>query len=494
MTVAPICLRLLATLLLPAVCVLLCLGFWFSTSEWNATVFGRYTLKWFIGSLVANGVIVLCTWACLRAVWRARAAASANTGSLRTGRFSFRKRFLFGVVVFVALLVPMEVVLRYLDLPASAPGDTLGADISTTYHGFLQQTERIERDGRLVRSYRGKVYDPTTSAEFRIVCLGGSTTWGHHLAPEQTWPAALEATMQSRGYDTEIINAARPWYTTAHSIVSYCLQMRHFDPDVVIVMHGINDLARSFPQPGEPNVEPDYGSYQGPMHRVIHSYKNPAESEFRHLVTLLESSALYRTASSVCDFICRETALDRRFYSVWRTARTAPNIPYRGEIDAGLEVFPTIACYRSNLEYLTRLCLGDGRMVLLSTQAHIYQNDESLEPTGRRDSHRKTLLLNADRIPVSRSGTRKALLAIRKRTLDVAQRLGVPVADPERALGARLDYFIDDLHLSVSGNAAAADAIAETLGPMLCALRDARSPPVASPESIQTAWATHLLP
>ena len=70
--------------------------------------------------------------------------------------------------------------------PESAP---LAEVFDADFHALLQIAGRTRVDGQWVRSYRGRQYDRDKTCDVRIVCLGGSTTWGAHLATEETWPS-----------------------------------------------------------------------------------------------------------------------------------------------------------------------------------------------------------------------------------------------------------------------------------------------------------------
>jgi lysophospholipase L1-like esterase len=81
----------------------------------------------------------------------------------------------------------------------------------------------------------------------RVICCGGSTTYGVDLPIEQTWVALAEADLRRRGRSIELFNAGEPGYTT----LQIQLLLRHYlvpdyRPDGVILYLGYNDsqLAR----------------------------------------------------------------------------------------------------------------------------------------------------------------------------------------------------------------------------------------------------------
>ncbi len=78
---------------------------------------------------------------------------------------------------------------------------------------------------------------------FRIVAMGGSTTYGHQLAVDETWPARLEVILrEDYGYENvEVINAGGPGYSSTHSLINFLLRVVELDPDMVFVYHAVND-------------------------------------------------------------------------------------------------------------------------------------------------------------------------------------------------------------------------------------------------------------
>lgn len=106
--------------------------------------------------------------------------------------------------------------------------------------GFDLAGHKVEFDER---GYRKPAPGGPKSTKYRVLCIGGSTTFDL-LAPtgNETWPAQLA---QLLGPEFEVINAGFPGWTTAESLIS--LELRDIDlhPDLVISFAGLNDL-----QPG----------------------------------------------------------------------------------------------------------------------------------------------------------------------------------------------------------------------------------------------------
>lgn len=71
----------------------------------------------------------------------------------------------------------------------------------------------------------------------RIACLGGSTT-------EDGYPAILQTELRERLPDrpVQVMNFGTVGWTSAHTLVNYCLNVRHYRPDIVVIHHGANEF------------------------------------------------------------------------------------------------------------------------------------------------------------------------------------------------------------------------------------------------------------
>ncbi len=80
---------------------------------------------------------------------------------------------------------------------------------------------------------------------YRIVCLGGSSTYG--IGPSSTftnWPVVLQQELNLRGLakPVEVLNLGLQGYSTFESQVNLALRGVEFRPDLVLVYHTINDM------------------------------------------------------------------------------------------------------------------------------------------------------------------------------------------------------------------------------------------------------------
>ena len=104
-------------------------------------------------------------------------------------------------------------------------------------------------DGKSVNSH-GFVSTPEVPLEkppgtVRVLFLGESSTAGTgvELVDQETWPwQTAEMLRQRLGHEVDFLNGAVSGYTTFESYGRLWSRDRHFSPDVVVVMHGWNEL------------------------------------------------------------------------------------------------------------------------------------------------------------------------------------------------------------------------------------------------------------
>ena len=100
--------------------------------------------------------------------------------------------------------------------------------------------------------YRGSRIPLSRNKKLRILCLGGSTTYGFGVdSPSQTFPAQLEILLNafipqdsilSRRYTgAEVLNAGLEAGTSAEELQQYLFKYSYYQSDVVIVSSGVND-------------------------------------------------------------------------------------------------------------------------------------------------------------------------------------------------------------------------------------------------------------
>jgi lysophospholipase L1-like esterase len=110
-------------------------------------------------------------------------------------------------------------------------------------YGVIQHNE----DG-----YRGERVPREKGSKYRILCLGGSTTYGFGVdSPWKAYPSQIErllntyivndSVLKKKYTGVEVINAGIDGGTSAEELQQYLFKYRYYHPDVVIVNSGVND-------------------------------------------------------------------------------------------------------------------------------------------------------------------------------------------------------------------------------------------------------------
>jgi lysophospholipase L1-like esterase len=93
--------------------------------------------------------------------------------------------------------------------------------------------------------YRGDEIElPKPEGEFRIACLGGSTTYTGHVGNyRKSYPEQLEKELKKLGHENvNIINAGAGNWTSLESLINLQFRVLELDPDMIIIYHAINDI------------------------------------------------------------------------------------------------------------------------------------------------------------------------------------------------------------------------------------------------------------
>ncbi len=117
------------------------------------------------------------------------------------------------------------------------------------------------------QGYRGRAVEfKRTPGIVRVLCLGGSTTygWGENDA-KGTYPAYLEKVLAEKlpagVKGVEVINAGAPWATTAEVLNYYHFKFHYYRPDIVVINVGGNDATGMVLS----HYHPDYSHWRRPM-------------------------------------------------------------------------------------------------------------------------------------------------------------------------------------------------------------------------------------
>jgi lysophospholipase L1-like esterase len=147
--------------------------------------------------------------------------------------------------------------------------------------------------------YRDREFSKTKPAGvFRIVALGGSTTYTVNVADnEKMFTRQLENELKNRldHAHVEVINAGAAGFDSWQSLINLQFRVLDLDPDLVMIYHGVNDIHTRLVEPG---------SYQGDNLGRRKEWEVPRERFW-------EYSAFARLVSRVTNWTPRPRGLGR---------------------------------------------------------------------------------------------------------------------------------------------------------------------------------------
>lgn len=273
--------------------------------------------------------------------------------------------------------------------------------------------------------FRGPEIDvPKPEGTFRILCLGGSSTYGNGPSSnEATYPVRLEHHLRkAKVRGAEVVNLGAPGWTSTESLINLCLRGAELEPDLVLVYHATNDaLAALWPDP-----EPDLSHFRTPW---VHERRSAFERLLEHSQAFLIARA-YLTNH-------RTRGTDQAYYTI------IDHDPNYSEPDLD-RVIPRrgFETFGRNLRHLVAVARAEGAEVAFVVQA--------FHPAEGEGAHH-----------ASGAVRRRAMLGMLEVQAEVAASLEVPLIDTaavlEEAARASLEendnqnVFTNNVHLRNPG-------------------------------------------
>jgi lysophospholipase L1-like esterase len=242
---------------------------------------------------------------------------------------------------------------------------------------------------------------------FNIFCLGGSTT-EFKDQNGRDWPSIVEKNLREKSglENVRIYNQGKQWYTSQHSVINYIENIQKYRPDMLIIMHNINDLLQNadFSRFSGGKFREDYGNFYGPITKIIK----------------------YGTFGNFILEVIR---------SLW----------YQPEIEEiHTQHFPGFIPFERNIKTLIRLAKDSNTKVVLLTQPNIYKDSISSKEIGA------LTMLNKEAIGNGKKWSYKtALSGIRQyndKIREISEEEDIYLIDLEETVPKSLEYFYDDVH------------------------------------------------
>jgi lysophospholipase L1-like esterase len=205
----------------------------------------------------------------------------------------------------------------------------------------------------------------TQSGKIRILFLGGSTTESNEVQEVNRFPSVVERLLQSAGLSVKTVNLGVRGHTTVDSINVLVNRFIELKPDVVVLMHNINDRLRS-------STRQSYVPFLGKTKEISgHTISDKVSST-------LSALADYATYHSNLIFQLRFSS-DYRI--AWLDRETAEDVAAGGikvPVDA-LTRKPDAASFEQYLQIFVAVGKALKVKPVLMTQALGFENNDQVE-------------------------------------------------------------------------------------------------------------------
>ena len=282
------------------------------------------------------------------------------------------------------------------------------------YHSFLQRNPSLP--------YK------VDSTNFNIFCIGGSTT-EFKDGNGRDWPSLVGKKLldQYNFKNIKIYNLGKAWYTTQHSLINYIQNLRKYKPNLIIIMHAINDawMNADFSRFSNGKFREDYGHYLGPAAYVV---------KFPSLVSYMKDS----------------------FNLLWY----ADNIE---EIET--DYFPGLIPFERNLNTIIELSRANSSLVVLLTEPNLYKDSINNQELKALE------MLNQEAIGNGKKWSYKTAFSAMKqyneKIKEISIKQSVFLIDLEKEIPKSLEYLYDDVHYQDKAYDLIAEFLSKKIAPII---------------------------
>ena len=310
--------------------------------------------------------------------------------------------------------------------------------------------ERLNRDG-----FRGPEYViPKPANTFRILAVGDSVVQGLNVAFEQTWEQVLERELNRRvGQSSsisryEVINAGIGGYVSWQALVRLQDRGLKYNPDLVVVLVGWNDLIYSALPEWTPGID---------LSKIERAHWKPREAQRREGLWRRIRLSVYRVS-----YIARLVRQARN--RAWNARRVQALIRERQKPSGLAFNERALAIYVQTLEQIYRVTKSHGARMGLIVWPTILSPELLDDP----DIHRRLVPIYTN-FPLSTRELWEWYLRYIEAQRQFARAhpdivlIDVAAAFADKGKEERLRMFPDLAHLTVEGNRALAEVIRDVL-------------------------------
>ena len=312
---------------------------------------------------------------------------------------------------------------------------------------------------------RAREFGPARAGEYRILCIGGSTTESLVNDQSRIWTTLLERALDPwpDGRRVWVGNVGRAGLTSRHHV----LQMTHlpavYDPDAIVILLGINDLSRRLSQGDayDPRFAQRPENQLSLMREAVAVFPGQFASEWPNdpwikrarlwqLVRMFKYRILHRSEMQDAE---------GESFARWRQHRAsgarAPALP---PLDDALQE------YTDNLRRIVSLARARKARLVLVTQpvlwrAGLSEQDKALLWLGGVGDFQN----EAGAVYYEPEALAGGMDAYNRRLLAVCAETGTECVDLAAAVPRTTEYFWDDCHFTDEGEALVAGVLAAAI-------------------------------
>jgi lysophospholipase L1-like esterase len=308
---------------------------------------------------------------------------------------------------------------------------------------------------------RGREWSDVRVSEYRILCLGGSTTESLLNDQNRIWTTRLEHKLERLvpGHDTWVGNIGKAGLASAHHIV----QLKHLDvyePNLIVALVGSSDFMSHLKQSGDVssrNAVEVERTLEEEAFAIV-----PDRPLFDPIGGWYKRTRIWRLASQLSQFVSHQSQFqDREGLSLkhWRAMRAAGK---RSNVLPSMEY--ALDAYGRNLKDMVKFAGSFRTPILLMTQPSIWR-------AGLSDAEKGQLWMGGvgefrdlpGSLYYEPEALQRGMDAYNQRLLEVCQETGTPCLDLAKAVPKSADYFYDDEHFTDRGQELVANRVAEAI-------------------------------
>ena len=263
--------------------------------------------------------------------------------------------------------------------------------------------------------YRGEdIILPKPESVFRIVAIGGSTTYSTGTTPEESYPAFLQKILrEDYGYsEVEVINGGMSGYSSWENLANFAFRVLELEPDMILIYAAVNDVVAR--EQGSTDCYRGENALRG---------LNVGRGLWVEQNQPLSPIALYRFLGINVGWMPNPLSLESAFESVdILCAEDPPETTLAQRVEANIPIY-----FERNMRNLLLLAQGNDAQPVLSTWAYYVDAD--------RPDHWIDAINQHNEI-----------------TIDLSEELDIPLYDLTENLPVNVNFWeVDGIHLVAEG-------------------------------------------